>query len=342
MEWIGYSFTKTLEILPDIPRWSMGIILGTGFVTYYLYGAVKQPILACSAGRFRDFLEAHVPAVTEKFWPTVWCFESRAQTVLASVIRQHMLPDIDYRRELLPLRDGGELALDWLEIECEQDAPLVLVIPGLTGNSQAEYIKSLMRAAQQQGFHCAVLNNRGLGGIELKTPRTYCAANYEDLMEVLDHLQKCKPNVPLMAVGISMGGLQLGNYLAEMGEKAKEKLIASMIISAPWDVFKATESIEQFGLNRLLNWHLAATTLHNKLEKIRVPTLCLSAADDPFQPLHAIPLEAAHQSEHVAILVTARGGHIGWMEGILPLGHEQQYMSRLFAQFVEAMTKQTL
>jgi abhydrolase domain-containing protein 1/3 len=44
----------------------------------------------------------------------------------------------------------------------------VLVLPGLTGNSQAEYIKSLMRAAQSEGLRCVVLNNRGLGGVDLK------------------------------------------------------------------------------------------------------------------------------------------------------------------------------
>jgi abhydrolase domain-containing protein 1/3 len=49
----------------------------------------------------------------------------------------------------------------------------------------------------------------------------------------------------------------LGNYLAHHGEEAKQKIHAGMIISVPWDVFKATESIEQFGLNRLLNYHLA-------------------------------------------------------------------------------------
>jgi predicted alpha/beta-fold hydrolase len=67
------------------------------------------------------------------------------------------------------LKDGGELALDWLEPkDSSKKVPLVLVLPGLTGNSQAEYIKSLMRAAQSEGFRCVVLNNRGLGGVDLK------------------------------------------------------------------------------------------------------------------------------------------------------------------------------
>lgn len=39
-----------------------------------------------------------------------------------------------------------------------------------------------------------------------------------------------------------------------------------------------------FGYGNVENYYKKAT-LHNKLHKIKVPTLCLSAADDPFQPL---------------------------------------------------------
>jgi len=58
-------------------------------------------------------------------------------------------------------------------VDCSKKAPLVLVLPGLTGNSQAEYIKSLMRASRSQGFRCVVLNNRGLGGVDLKVSHVW-------------------------------------------------------------------------------------------------------------------------------------------------------------------------
>lgn len=111
---------------------------------------------------------------------------------------------------MLSLKDGGEVALDWLENGCAEDAPLIIILPGLTGESQAEYIKCLITVANQRGIRCVVFNNRGLGGVTLKTPRLYCAANCEDISEVVNHVHKKHPNVKKGATGISMGGLILG------------------------------------------------------------------------------------------------------------------------------------
>lgn len=39
-----------------------------------------------------------------------------------------------------------------------------------------------------------------------QTPRTYCAANTEDLETVIEHIQKRIEAAPIMAAGVSMGG----------------------------------------------------------------------------------------------------------------------------------------
>jgi abhydrolase domain-containing protein 1/3 len=111
------------------------------------------------------------------------------------------------------LKDGGEVALDFLVDGCDEKAPLVIILPGLTGGSQSEYIKTLVIAANKKGIKCCVFNNRGLAGMELKTPRLYCAANCEDLSEVINHVHANYPQCKSIgATGISMGGLILGKY----------------------------------------------------------------------------------------------------------------------------------
>lgn len=51
--------------------------------------------------------------------------------------------------------------------------------------------------------------------------------------------------------------------------------------------------------------------------------------------LPAIPIIAAEKSSHVAIVVTARGGHIAFLEGFWP-GNKDQYMPRIFGQYFAA------
>lgn len=375
-----------LENICSVPKLYYGALAGIGFSIYYLFEVVKTPLLVCGEGSFRSFLEEHVSLVKSRFWPTLWCFESRAQTVLASIVRSRVFPSVQYRREIFVLSDGGEVALDWAEENCSATSPIVIILPGLTGASNTDYIKCLVSAANKWRIKCVIFNNRGLGGVKLKTPRTYCASNCEDLQEVIEHVKKLHPNVPLGATGISMGGLILGNYLAQNGAAAKTKLKGCFIISVPWNVFEATKSIEDNYINLMLNKHLASNlcrtvrkyhsslesglenvdmknvlrsqtvrefdsnftakqfgfkdveeyyrkaTLHDKMHLIEVPVLCLNAADDPFQPFEAIPLKEFSKSENVAIVITSRGGHIGFLEGLWPM-KEEQYMSKLFCQF---------
>lgn len=376
------------NIFTESPRMALGLSIGAGFLIYYLVEAVKRPLLACRKSLWRDFLSSNLSILQERYWPTPWCFESRCQTILASVLRSR-LPDITYRRELLQLKDGGQVCLDWLD-NAADDAkkPLIIILPGLTGSSQSEYVKSFVLMVQKAGARCVVFNNRGRGGVELKTARTYCAANSDDLEEAILHIRSKYSEAPLMATGISLGGMILGNYLATRGEKAAEHLVAAMVLSIPWNVFVGTESLEKPLWNLLLNRHLAhclvdsirsmrkqlegnynwdldhvlqsktirefdsrftavqfgfrdveeyyrTACLHDKLDNIKVPLLCLSAADDPFQPMEGIPVEAANKSSHVAIVVTARGGHIGFMEGMFPTN--TYYSDRLYGQLVKGI-----
>ena len=107
------------------------------------------------------------------------------------------------------------------------------------------------------GARVCVFNFRGQ--VKVKNPRTYCAANSEDLSEILDFINKTYPKAPVIALGISLGGILLGNYLAEKGESARGKLLAAILISVCFDTFEGTKSLETPGLNRYTRPSLVKT-----------------------------------------------------------------------------------
>ena len=103
---------------------------------------------------------------------------------MASLLRS-TLPSIQYSREIFTFADSGQAVLDWKNDTGLSNQPTVLILPGITGSSQSEYVKTFVNVAIETiGARAVVFNNRGRGGHHLQTPRTYCGTSTDDLAEV--------------------------------------------------------------------------------------------------------------------------------------------------------------
>ncbi|XP_066538060.1 phospholipase ABHD3 isoform X2 [Hoplias malabaricus] len=316
---------------------SVGLALALGFgaayACYYLTSIAKKPKLITGGKKFYEFLRDHCPVVTETYYPPFWCWESRAQTLLRPFVTAK--PWVTYRNELIRAPDGGQISLDWFDNDSSSShpdppsRPTVLLLPGLTGTSRESYILHMVQQSRELGYRCVVFNNRGVSGEKLLTPRTYCAANTEDLEMVIEHVRKTNPAAPIMAAGVSMGGhrpVLEKNY--DIDHVMKAKTIRE---------FDERFTSIMFGYPTNDDYYRDASPIH-KLKSVQVPMLCLNAADDVFSPSHAIPIEVVKQNPNLALLITCHGGHIGFLEGLWP--RQSTYMDRVFRQFAKAVIEQ--
>nr|XP_057913912.1 phospholipase ABHD3-like [Doryrhamphus excisus] len=235
----------------------------------------QRPVLVCSEA-FHSFLQQHCPVVMESFSPTPWCWGGRLQTVVSYFIKSR--PPVTYRNTRIRTDDGGQISLDWVDNHASaaypesSTRPTVLLLPGLTGNSQQPYVLHAVKHATRHGYRCVVFNNRGFGGEELLTPKTFCAANTSDLEHVVLHVKSLYPQAPIFGAGVSMGGMLLLNYLGRKGSESG--LVAGLTVSVLWDALKSNTSMEQHVnwllFNKQLTHELCNTVLRHRviLEKV--------------------------------------------------------------------------
>jgi len=67
-----------------------------------------------SNSNLREFLSNHVTSLNEKYFPNVFYWEGRLQSILGLSQRLPSSWKLKYTREIFRLGDGGEVALDYM------------------------------------------------------------------------------------------------------------------------------------------------------------------------------------------------------------------------------------
>ncbi|CAN4110716.1 unnamed protein product [Withania somnifera] len=256
-----------------------------------------------------------------RFSSTPWLSSPHLQTIFLQFFER--IPACNYQRQIFKTPDGGTIALDWLRhvdvkeppiegldgVRSDDKTPIIMVIPGLTSDSNTAYVKHLAFKMAKSGWNVVVSNHRGLGGVSTTSDCLYNAGWTEDTREVIDHLRTQYPQAPLFVVGTSIGANVLVKYLGEEG--VNTAIVGAVAICSPLDLLAPSilprltdwEAISEICCIRDYDKHVTCVlanfgtvdTYYRKVScssyigNVRVPLLCISALDDPVCSRETIP-----------------------------------------------------
>lgn len=178
-----------------------------------------------------------------------WLPGGNLQTIYASWLTP-ALPA--YRRERWTTPDDDFIDLDWLD--GNSSAPLVVLFHGLEGSSRGHYATSLMHALRSAGLRGVVPHFRGCGGEPNLLARAYHSGDSAEIDWILRRLRSLNSDVPIHAVGVSLGGNALLKWLGEQGSEAGQVISSAAAVSAPVDLNAAGNVLGQ-GFNLVYTRH---------------------------------------------------------------------------------------
>ena len=195
-----------------------------------------------------------------------WLPGGHAQTIYPVLIRR---PEIAYRRQRIETPDGDFIDFDWLDSPtANATTPLVALFHGLEGNSRSHYALALMTHLRSIGWRGVVPHFRGCSGELNRRPRAYHSGDYTEVAWMLETIRGIVPDTPLFAVGVSLGGSALLNWLGREEHRAARIVAAAAAVSAPLDLTAAGIAIEQ-GLNRIYSRHFRSTLVPKAMAMAR-------------------------------------------------------------------------
>lgn len=143
-------------------------------------------------------------------------------------------------------------------------APILILVHGLEGSSEAGYMMTTATKAWQRGWHVARMNVRNCGESEERCDVLYNSGLSGDVARVLAWALAQSQVSAAGLCGFSMGGNLVLKYLGEAGSEAPAELIAAVAISPCLDLSPSADA-----LHRKANWIYEQRFLLNLKARIR-------------------------------------------------------------------------
>jgi predicted alpha/beta-fold hydrolase len=243
------------------------------------------------------------------------------------------------------------------------DAPLLLLLHGLEGSSEAHYMRGMADKAYRRGFNVVRLNQRNCGGTEALTPTLYHSGLTGDPLTVLRDLIDRDGIRSAAVAGYSLGGNLALKLAGELGTTAPPELRAVCAVSPTIDLERCVLALERrsnlayqwnfmrglrarlrrkaalfpgrydvrglsavrtvrefddkytaphFGFAGASDYYHRASAMR-VIDRIAVPALVITAADDPFVPPEPFMDPGVTGNPNITVRISPHGGHCGFL-----------------------------
>src|SRR5882762_461050 len=135
-----------------------------------------------------------------------------------------------------------------------KDAPVIVVVHGLEGSSDGNYMRGIPEKAFHRGFHAVRLNQRNCGGTEALTPTLYNSGMSADYRAVLEELSNADGFELIFFAGYSMGGNLVTKMAGEFGAAVPKALCGVCAVCPALDLAACADALER-GDNYLYQRH---------------------------------------------------------------------------------------
>lgn len=323
----------------------------------------------------------------KNFEPHGWLRNAHLQTVAGTFLRRKFaLPRGEERLFRVDPETQLKGMCHWQPGKLKR-VPLIVVVHGLEGSSESNYMWGIADKAWARGFHAVRLNQRNCGGTERLTPTLYNSGLSGDYRAVLLELI-AEGFEQIYFAGYSMGGNLVTKMAGEWGPAPPIELRGVCAVCPALDLSACADALElaqnylyqrhfvnglmaryrrkvemfpqryssngfgpirsvrefddeitapQFGYRDAEDYYQHAGA-KRVLAQLHLPTLVITAKDDPFVPYAALLKAGVETNPHVRFVAPQHGGHCGFISR-WP-GSKRFWAEHQIVEFVEERSKE--
>jgi uncharacterized protein len=179
------------------------------------------------------------------FEPHPFLKNGHAMTIAAALVprRFNILPAEARRFQV----DKGSFLLGHCHWQPEKgkDVPVLVIVHGLEGSSDSNYMRGIAEKAFHRGFHVVRLNQRNCGGTEALTPTLYNSGMSGDYRAVFEELSNGDGFERIFFAGYSMGGNLVTKMAGEFGSAVPRALRGVCAVCPALDLAACADALER-------------------------------------------------------------------------------------------------